>query len=109
MFTNCTSLKEVYILNKLTTFTGNVFNNCTSLTTLVIPKTVTKFTYGSLSNISSLTYVYFEGSIEDWQNIQFTDNCSQVPVYYYSEEKPADTLNSYWHYVDGVPTIWNNN
>ena len=26
--------------------------------------------------------------------------------YYYSETKPNDTTNKYWHYVDDINTIW---
>ena len=27
-------------------------------------------------------------------------------IYYYSEIEPTDTTNTYWHYVNGEPTLW---
>jgi len=27
-------------------------------------------------------------------------------VYFYSEERPLENIENYWHYVDNVPTIW---
>ena len=48
--------------------------------------------------------LYYEGNEAEWQNII---NYMQKPamVYFYSEAYPT-TAGNYWHYVDGVPTIW---
>ena len=57
----------------------------------------------------NLTAVYYKGSADDWSNISIPDDgigITEDIIYYYSETEPTDTINQYWHYVDGVPTVW---
>ena len=77
--------------------------------------------------------VYYKGTKEDWNKIEIgtatssisADSTTLYPedtpyledgrftfyfhnfnVMYYSEIKPTDTTNEYWHYVDGLATKW---
>lgn len=109
MFYNCISLKEVYIPETVITIHGSVFNNCTSLTELIIPISVKTIAYGGLKDITNLEYIYYEGTKDDWSKISISGGNTQLdktPICYYSEDKPTDTNNIYWHYVDNIPTIW---
>ena len=86
------------------------FSNCTSLTSVVIGKGVTSIAYGAFSGCDSLTNVYYKGTAEEWGNIDIENNNEllSATVYYYIENQadvPTDGGN-YWHYVDGVPTVW---
>lgn len=57
--------------------------------------------------------VYFSGTSSEWSNSRIsTYNYANDKYiinntrYYYSEERPASSVGSYWHYVYDVPTIW---
>ena len=59
-------------------------------------------------NSNYLDKVFFGGNESDWSKIQIeknNDNLLNANRYYYSEDEPAEAGN-YWHYVDGIPTIW---
>jgi hypothetical protein len=62
-------------------------------------------------NCTSLTDVYFAGSEDVWNAISIDSNnpgnqeLLSATRYYYSETAPT-TEGNFWHYVDGVPTIW---
>ena len=53
---------------------------------------------------------YFTGTPTDWFAIQFGEGNEHLTVgvktiAFYSEEAPT-TTGTYWHYVDGKPTLW---
>lgn len=60
-------------------------------------------------------FVYFMGTEKEWDDIRygsvFADGVNEpllaisVTVAYYTEEEPTES-GKYWHYVDGVPTMW---
>lgn len=63
----------------------------------------------------TVTVFYGGNNSEEWDvidiakgNVRLTkDNITvkKCVIYYYSETEPTE-LNKYWHYVDGVPTVW---
>lgn len=95
------------------------------LTDLVVPEGVTRindyilydYDLNSLTLPASIEYigertfgyidtVYYEGTREEWQNVSVNSSyITEFNVYYYSETEPSE-VGSYWHYVDGVPTLW---
>ena len=91
---------------------GNyAFYDCDSLTSVVIPDSVTSIGNYAFYNCSSLTDVYYTGSEAEWQVIDIDhvydgNSClTNAARYYYSETAPT-TEGNFWHYVDGVPTVW---
>lgn len=92
------------------------FYNNKKLSYIVIPKTVIWIQYEAFNNCLSLDTIYYYGTPEEWGKIKIGDGeyifeddnyyLKHANRLYYSEEKPNDTINSYWHFVDGVPTIW---
>jgi len=55
-----------------------------------------------------LAEVFYAGSAADWSSITVGEDNYQLTSatrYFYSEEEPTESGN-YWHYVDGVPTVW---
>ena len=77
---------------------------------IVIPKTVKSIEVAAFSgDYKPLNAVYYEGTAEEWSSINIdpwsNDRLINAPKYYYSEEQPTESGN-YWHYVDGVPTVW---
>ena len=82
------------------------FYNFNTLEWIVIPSSVSNIGYNAFSECDNLSKVYYQGSIEDWQNVTINDGSGLDSVlYYYSETKPT-TVGNYWHYIDGKPTAW---
>ena len=63
-------------------------------------------------NCSKLTSVYYGGTAEDWAKISidsyYNAGLTSATRYYYVENESdlPDDDGNYWHYVDGVPTVW---
>jgi hypothetical protein len=74
----------------------------------VIPDGVEYIGWGAFDGCNSINTVYYVGTAEDWAGISigsYNDSLTSATIYYYSETKPT-TAGNYWHYVDGVPTVW---
>ena len=90
---------------------SSAFYKCSSLTSVTIGNNVTSIGSYAFRNCRSLTKVYYEGSASEWSNINidsYNSSLTNATRYYYVENEtdvPADGGN-YWHYVDGVPTVW---
>jgi hypothetical protein len=55
----------------------------------------------------SLEIVYYAGTEDKW-NASIDDKnlrSAKIKIYYYSETMPQER-DKWWHYVDGVPTVW---
>lgn len=57
----------------------------------------------------SFTNVFYRGTKKDFEYIAIdefrNEDFESATKYFYSEEAPTEEGN-YWHYVDGVETIW---
>ena len=65
--------------------------------------------YSTSTTPSSLTTTTNININEYKQGLFIYDHESEglsSPIYFYSENKPTDTSYRFWHYVDGVPTVW---
>ena len=106
-FRNCSSLKSIKIPNGVTSIGERAFDGCSSLDCVIIPVSVTSI--GRPSGFSGEYYTfYYEGTREQWDNVDYESSYWYASVYYYSETEPI-TSGNYWHYdVDGItPVIWN--
>ena len=65
------SLESVTIQSGVTSIESSSFCDCISLINITIPSSVTSIDYWAFSNCDSLTNVYYNGTIEDWCNIEF--------------------------------------
>ena len=76
---------------------------------IVIPVSVSTIEEGVFWSNEKLTTVFYMGTANDWNNISINPHNNEYLLnatrYYYSEQEPTQSGN-YWHYVDGVPTIW---
>ena len=108
-FEGCTSLVEVNLPKTIQQINGYSFSGCKSLKTLIIPATVTSVAWGAFQTNIPLEKVYYEGTVETWKKITISggNTClTNAKICYYSESGPLDSTNTYWHYVDGVPTLY---
>ena len=110
-FFDCSSLTSIETPNNVVTIGDRAFYRCISLNSIIIPKSVIRINDFAFHKCTSLTTVYYGGRLEEWIEVSVGDN--NVPLanstnYFYVENEsdlPADNSN-YWHYVDGVPTVW---
>ena len=75
-FADCSSLTSVVILDSITSIGSEAFEYCTSLTSVVIPDSVTSIGYDAFEYCTSLTEVYYQGTVEQWLEISFSNSYS---------------------------------
>ena len=112
-FAGCTYLKSVAILGDVTSISERAFSWCTYLESITIPSSVTIIGNSAFNGCAYLTSIYYEGTAEQWNEISIgsSNSLDDATCYYYSETNPfegagAVTEGNYWHYVDGIPTVW---
>ncbi len=132
VFLNCSNLQYVSMLGiKDMTFkgisrsystetivTGNNFLGCSELATLIVNKAFNLFDDPLALNAQQFVgdakciNIYAFGSEGDSNVIINKEGATgnngllSGNIYYYSENKPTETSKTYWHYVDGVATLW---
>lgn len=132
VFLNCSNLQYVSMLgikdmtfkgisrsySTETIITGNNFLGCSKLTTLIVNKAFNLFDDPLALNAQQFVgdakciNIYAFGSEGDSNVIINKEGATgnngllSGKVYYYSENKPTETSKTYWHYVDGVATLW---
>lgn len=110
-FGECAYIENVRFAEGIAVIWDSAFSGCTGLKTVVLPKTLEKIGRAFASLTEELDAVYYAGTEADWNSITIdTENAGTAkfaasPRYYYSETAPTASGN-YWHYVDGVPTVW---
>ena len=106
LFQDCKKLKSVNIPKNVTEIHIAAFQRCESLKSIILPKSV-QIIGKDVFDQSGLKDLYYEGNAEDFAKIQLFENAipDNVTIYFYSEKKPANA-GKFWHYVDGVATIW---
>jgi hypothetical protein len=86
------------------------FYYCEKLQSITIPLSIISIGDYAFSNCSKLTNIYYCGTTKDQESIVFSTsknkNLTSATWHYYSENTPQDILNSYWRYVNKVPTTW---
>ena len=107
-FRGCTQLESISIPDGVTTIDSAAFYYCTNLESVIISDSVTSIGKGALYGCSSLKKIYYLGTEEQWGKITVGSTNSvltDTAKYYYSETAPGAN-GKYWHYVNGVPTVW---
>lgn len=107
-FYKCLALKSLVLPDGLESIERYAFDGCTNLKSIVVPASLQYLSedhfLGYLSDdYIHLKYLFYKGSKEQADSV-FSKRLSSY-VYLYSEEEPSDS-GRYWHYVDGVPTVY---
>ena len=98
----------VIVCGVLTGLNKGAFYNCSSLESMVIGSGVTTIGDGIIYYYSPFTTVYYCGMADDWNKIaigNYNSKLTDATRYYYSESAPTED-GSFWHYYEGVPTVW---
>ncbi len=93
-------ITKVTIPNGVTSVGNGAFSNCGSLTSIVIGSGVTSIGSFAFHVCDSLSDVYYEGTIEDWCNITFSDSSSN-PMRY-AESFYLLNENNEWYEVTEI-------
>lgn len=95
-------IENITLPEGITTIGEYAFVN-SALKNINIPTSVTNIGNYAFYN-SGLNAIYYKGTEEDWGKLGWSTN----KVYYYSETKPTDTQNNYWHYDtdEKKPIVW---
>ena len=110
-FEDCTLLTSVTIPDSVTIIGNSVFYKCDALESLIIGRGVTSIGDGIIyyeSYDAKLKSVYYGGTAEEWNTIaigEYNGNLTDAARYYYSATAPLED-GSFWHYYEGVPTVW---
>ena len=104
VFYGCSSLTSVNFSRSVVMYMGDyMFYGCTSLTSIILPIINISSRYTLLG--SKFKNIYYRGTHEHFQNLGLSFLPSTATVYAYSSTEPTET-GDYWHFVDGVPTVW---
>ena len=99
---------ELTLSSGITAIYKYAFYNCDSLTSVTIGNSVESIGDYAFYSCDSLSRVYYAGTVEEWNSItigSYNTDLTGATRYYYSETEPT-TSGNYWHYVDGVVTVW---
>ncbi len=75
-FNNCSSLTSVTIGNSVTSIGLRAFSECKSLTSVSIGSGVKSIEDYAFWNCDSLTSIYYGGTIDEWAQINFGQQCA---------------------------------
>lgn len=113
VFKNDTALTTIRINpNQFSTY-NLIFEGCTGLTNLVLTGTIKDLNVrnSTFFDCKALKYVFLASG--DTKATLSTVNYGNGNSYFqnatycvYAETQPTDTTVTYWHMVNGVPTIW---
>ena len=110
VFCGCSGLMSVIIPDSVTSIDTGAFSECSKLNSITISDKVTDIGEGAFYGCNELTSVYYKGTAADWTNIfidSYNSELTNATRYYYSEEEPSTNDDgNYWHYVNGVVTVW---
>ena len=102
--------KDIILPEGINNLICGIFRGFNRVESLYIPASVTEFNGGFQFFNSSFKKIYYGGTQEAWNNINKDEENSNkalkdMTIYFYSEDTPS-TDGNYWHYVDGIITIW---
>ena len=104
----CAGLTSAILPNGLKVIPDGLFSQCKSLVYVVIPESIETIEGYSFYDDPALSKIYYMGNAEKWNTYEIdgtNDQINHTTKYFYSESEPQEAGN-YWHYVEGVPTIW---
>lgn len=79
-FSNCQTLKEVFIPDTVTTIGEYAFSNCTNLAQIAVPNSVTYIGESAFWNCTNLKKIAIPSSVTEIYNSSF-NNCANLTIY----------------------------
>lgn len=114
MDANPSTIPQSYIVRKGTTqICYGAFTNCRNLVSLTLPKSIRIIENGAFYNCENLSMIFYEGSLEEFYQIDFTNNeeylrDTVVIVESSIDQKPTKAyVKKVSNVADGVQISWN--
>ena len=107
-FRGCKMLKTAIMPQTLKYISGYAFADCERLESIVLPAQC-YINVSAFLNCTALDIVYFLGTESDWKNIDIENGNGELlsaDLYFYSENRPSENQQNYWHFVEGIPCVW---
>ena len=109
-FSHCTELTSLTIASVNLKLENGAFYSSEKLTSFLILETAVEISISGNNAFGYVEKIYFcKEYLDDGFSFHYSiDNTDllEAATYYYSETEPTLTAGIWWHYVDGVPTIW---
>ncbi|MDE7100490.1 MAG: leucine-rich repeat domain-containing protein, partial [Anaeroplasmataceae bacterium] len=70
-FSGCSSITSIAILNSIETIGASAFKNCSNLKNITLGDHIRTIETNAFDSCTALVNVYYEGTIEDWCQIEF--------------------------------------
>ncbi|MBQ9730767.1 MAG: leucine-rich repeat domain-containing protein [Bacilli bacterium] len=80
----------------------NAFDSAKLIEYIEIPASVTHIHESAFLNCDNLKYLYYKGTQDEWNKVNYVSN--GLTVYFYSESEPFSNGN-YWHYDENKKPI----
>ena len=103
-FWDCTSATNLTIGNSVTNIGNGAFDGCVGISSVSIPASVNYIGAAAFYDCNSISYTSYEGTINNWLNIEFGGTYSN-PVYYSRCLHIGDTVVRSVSIPNGVTTI----
>ncbi|MBQ4116734.1 MAG: leucine-rich repeat protein, partial [Clostridia bacterium] len=113
-FNGCSNLNynsyktSYYIGTQINLYLVLVKPKATTINSCIIHSDTKYILNEAFEKCTNLSIVYYDGTEEEWNSVSignYNDYLKNATRYYYSETAPT-TEGNFWHYVDGVPTVW---
>ena len=107
-FIGCLSLGKLTLPESLTEIGEEAFYGCLGLKEVIMGINVARIGSDAFTVCKRLATIYYCGTETQWNSIDIGssgDYLTNATRYYYTETEPTKAGN-WWHYEDGVPTIW---
>ncbi len=105
-----TKLERIIVPNGVTSIGDRAFQCCEALQSITLPATLTQIAPHAFHLCNNLKSIFWCGTSAQWDAViaNFSEHL-QIPdgavVYFFTESKPDTGVNG-WHYVNGMPTVW---
>lgn len=111
-FKNCTAL-HIQVENdtalSLSGINKEVFSGCVSNGYIVVSSSVTYIGEGAFAGCGYNFRIFYHGTKAQWEQINIHSSAlsglTAGNVYFYSETRPTDTDNTYWHYGESNGSV----
>lgn len=106
-FYGCAKLVNITFPDGLRIIGDGAFDGAPNIQPIVLPKSIESIGGWAFADPDpeELATVYYNGTASEWAKVTL-DPSAFFYVKYYSETKPSSNTGNYWHYVNGVPTVW---
>ena len=113
-FNSCRSLLSITLPSGITKIATGAFDFAIYIEEIVLPATLKEIGDDVFGYSPYLANIFYAGSVQDFQDITIGTgneyfNLENVAYFVEDEANLPTDEKKYWHYSDGIPTLWESN